>query len=59
MTRSEDELKALVKRAVKARTDHPSQHSWDNESGNIYTWESSDHTLQMRVSDHPHHLHSQ
>ena len=50
MTRSEEELKALVKRATKAQADHSTLRI--PKAMQVTTFmldESTDHTLQMRV----------
>ena len=50
MTRSEDELKALVKRAVMIRTVHPALSIHEAMKVATFTLEkSTDHSLQMRV----------
>ena len=50
MTRSEEELKTLVKRAAKARGDHPTLSVPEAMRVATFTFEeSTDHTLQMRV----------
>ena len=50
MTRSEEELKTLVKRAAKARTDHPTLSIHEAMRVATFTLEEcTDRTLQMRV----------
>ena len=50
MIRSEDELKALVKRAAKPRTDHPTLSIPEAMRVATFTLEeSTDRTLHMRV----------
>jgi hypothetical protein len=49
-SRSDDVLKALVKRAAKARRDHPTLSVPEAMRVTTYTLEeSTDHTLQMRI----------
>ena len=50
MSRSEDDLEALVKRAAKARTDHPTLSLPEAMGVAIFSLEeSTDCTLQMKV----------